>query len=286
MRIHPRKSFDAWVQTVRGRSKPWHQWEIDAASSFLLTLAREELRRRVESEAQARAEAERANRTKQEFIAAVSHDLRDPLSSLSLSLLVLKKLLPAESREAAAPTLGSMDRAVSQISGLVKALLELSVIEAGTLKLSFHPTPVAQVLEDCVDVLSPLATEKNIRLVLQASPGAAMVLADRDQLLQVCSNLVGNAIKFTPDGGCIEVRLRDESKAVTVEVHDSGPGIAPDDLAHIFDQFYRARAVKTRGVGLGLAIAKGIIDAHHGRIGVRSQVGEGATFWFTIPTTQ
>jgi signal transduction histidine kinase len=215
----------------------------------------------------------------------VAHDLRDPLSSLNLSLLVLKKLLPTETREAAAPTLGSIDRAVAQISGLVKALLELAVIEAGSLKLSLHPTSVVQVLDDCIEVLSPLATEKNIRLALQASPGSSMVKADRDQLLQVCSNLIGNAIKFTPDGGSIKARLREGSKTVTVEVEDSGPGIAPDDLPHVFDQFYRAREVKKRGVGLGLAIAKGIIDAHRGMIGVRSQAGHGATFWFTIPKT-
>lgn len=285
MRIHPRRSFEAWTQTVRGRSRPWHPWEIEAASSFLLTLAQDELRRRVESEAQARTEAERANQTKQEFIAVVSHDLRDPLSSLSLSLVVLKKLLPAESRETAAPTLGSMDRAVAQISSLVKALLELSVIEAGRLKLSLQPTSAVQVLQDCVDVLFPLAAEKNVRLVLRAPPDASMVEADRDQLLQVCSNLIGNAIKFTPEGGAIEVRLRDAARAVAVEIEDSGPGISPEDLPHVFDQFYRAREAKTRGVGLGLAIAKGIIDAHGGRIGVRSQLGKGTTFWFTLPKT-
>jgi signal transduction histidine kinase len=216
---------------------PWQPWEVAVASSFLLTLAREELRNRVISESEARAEAERANRTKQEFIGAISHDLRDPLSSLRLSLLVLKKVLSADSRQAAAPTLASMDRAVTQMSGLVKGLLELSAIEGGNLKLELQPTLVHQVLHDCIDVFAPLAAEKNIELRLQVQAKPITVRADRDQLLQVCSNLIGNAIKFTPEGGSVEVRLRESPNCVHVDVADSGPGIASEDLPHIFDRF-------------------------------------------------
>jgi light-regulated signal transduction histidine kinase (bacteriophytochrome) len=283
MRVHPRKSFEAWTQTVRGRSKPWAQWEIEVASSFEASLTGDELRRRVESESRARAEAERANRTKEELLGVISHDLRDPLSSLSLNLLLIKKLLSEQSRTATAPTIGSMDRAVGQMTSLVQSLLEVSAIEAGSLKLSLQPTAAAQLLNDCVDIFNPLAAQRNIRLELKVPSEPVMINGDRDQLLQVCSNLLGNAIKFTPEGGSVELRLRETATRATIEVKDTGPGIPPDDLPHIFDRFYRARAAKTRGVGLGLAIAKGIIDAHGGTIDVRSELGKGSAFWFTIP---
>jgi light-regulated signal transduction histidine kinase (bacteriophytochrome) len=283
MRVHPRKSFEAWTQTVRHRSKPWAEWEIEVASSFLASLTSDELRRRMESESRARAEAERADRTKEELLGIISHDLRDPLSSVNLSLLLMKKLMSPESRTATAPTVGSMERAVAQMTGLVQNLLEVSAIEAGSLKLSLQPMPAAQLLYDCVDVLNPLANEKNILLALKVAPEPVMIKADRDQLLQVCSNLIGNAIKFTPSGGEVEVCLRETTKRAIIEVNDTGPGVPPEDLPNIFDRFYRARTAKTRGVGLGLAIAKGIVEAHGGAINVRSEPGKGACFWFTVP---
>jgi signal transduction histidine kinase len=283
MRVHPRKSFEAWTQTFRHRSTPWAQWETEVASSFLMTLTNDELRRRVESESVARVEAERANRTKEDVLGVISHDLRDPLSSLNLSLLVMKKLLSAESRAATGPTIGSMDRAVAQMTSLVRGLLEVSAIEAGSLKLSLQPIPAAQLLQDCVDVLNPLAAEKNIQVDLKLPAEPVIINADRDQLLQVSSNLLGNAIKFTPPEGKIEVSLRETGARATIEVNDTGPGIPAEDLPHIFDRFYRARTAKTRGVGLGLAIAKGIVEGHDGTIHVRSEIGKGSAFWFTVP---
>jgi signal transduction histidine kinase len=205
------------------------------------------------------------------------------LSSLNLNLLLMKKLLSEQSRAATASTIGSMGRAVEQMTSLVQGLLEVSAIEAGSLILSLKTTAAAQLLYDCVDVLNPLAAQRNIRLELKVPSEPVVIKADRDQLLQVCSNLLGNAIKFTPEEGNVELRLRETAARAIIEVKDTGPGIPPDALPHIFDRFYRARAGKTRGVGLGLAIAKGIVEAHGGEIHVRSEIGKGSTFWFTVP---
>jgi two-component system, chemotaxis family, sensor kinase Cph1 len=283
MRLHPRKSFDAWVQTVRNFSQPWRPGELDVAGSLLMTITSDELRRRVEDEKRARAEAERANQTKQEFVAVISHDLRDPLSSLSLNVLLLKKLLPAQSSTTLPTVVASMDRAIVQMTGLVKALLDLSAMESGQLKLERSELNAVEVVHDCINVLTPLATEKNIELGVELPRAPVKINADRAHLLQVCSNLIGNAIKFTPAGGEIRLALSESPSSATFQVTDTGPGVAEKDLPHIFDRFYRAGSTKTGGVGLGLAIAKGVVEAHGGRIGARSEPGAGATFWFSIP---
>jgi light-regulated signal transduction histidine kinase (bacteriophytochrome) len=283
MRVHPRKSFEAWVQTVRHRSRPWHAWEREVAESFQLTLTSDELRRRADSEAHARGEAERANRTKQDFMAVISHDLRDPLSSLNLNVLLLKKLLSAEGRTATATAVGSMERAVTQMAGLVKALLDLSALEAGQLTLQLREFDAVDVIRDCVDVLTPIAADKSIGLHVHVPAAPVTIRADRHHLLQVCSNLLGNAIKYTHEGGRVDMRLADSRAAARFEVQDNGPGIPSADLPHVFDRFYRAATAKTRGVGLGLAIAKGVVQAHGGELSVRSEPGKGSTFCFEIP---
>jgi signal transduction histidine kinase len=129
-----------------------------------------------------------------------------------------------------------------------------------------------------------MALAKRIRVDLTAPPGLPPVEADRARMIQVFSNLVGNAIKFTPPDGRIEVAIHDtESGSVSFSVRDTGTGIAPDALPHVFDRYWQPEQTRGQGTGLGLAIAKGIVEAHGGRISARSRLGEGSTFFFTLP---
>jgi light-regulated signal transduction histidine kinase (bacteriophytochrome) len=283
MRIHPRKSFEAWQQTVRLKSLPWEPWEAEAASAFLRAVETEELRRSFKRERNARNEAERANRLKEEFIGIISHDLRDPLSSMNLSLVVLRKLLTPTVSGSADTMLRSMERAITQMRGLVTSLLEVSALEAGKLELHRARFSAAGLVRDCAEVLRPLAWEKHIDLRVAVPERDVTVVADREHLLQVYSNLVGNAIKFTDEGGCIQLRLEEIDDSLIFKVEDTGQGIGAEDLPHIFDRFRRARGAQSAGFGLGLAIAKGIVEAHGGTIHVLSTLGEGSTFWFQIP---
>ena len=283
MRIHPRKSFEAWKQTVRLKSSPWEAWERDAASTFLRALETEELRRSFKRERDARSEAERANLLKEEFIGVISHDLRDPLSSMNLSLVVLRKVLAPASAGSVDSMLRSMERAITQMRGLVTTLLDISALEAGKLTLNRIPMSARDLVSDCLDVLTPLASDKHIDIRATLPEHDVPVIGDREHLLQVYSNIVGNAIKFTSQGGVIELRLEEADDSIAFKVEDTGPGISAEDLPHIFDRFRRARGAQGRGFGLGLAIAKGIVEAHGGTIHVLSTPGKGSIFWFELP---
>ena len=149
--------------------------------------------------------------------------------------------------------------------------------------MSRGPREVQSVLDEACSSLRPLAAEKGIELVCAVGDGCPPVNADRDRLLQVLSNLVGNAIKFTAEGGRITLRTEPMSREVRFVVADTGMGIVPEHLPHLFDRFWQANRAHRQGAGLGLAIAKGIVEAHGGRILVESTPGQGTTFFFTIP---
>jgi signal transduction histidine kinase len=140
------------------------------------------------------------------------------------------------------------------------------------------------VLAAAVDLMRPLATDRSITLATRVSPDLPLALCDRDRIVQVLSNLVGNAIKFTPSGGRIEVAVEAVAEGVRVSVRDTGMGIAREQLEHVFDRFWQANRADRQGAGLGLAIAKAIVEAHDGAIGVESEVGRGTCFHFVIPT--
>jgi signal transduction histidine kinase len=139
-------------------------------------------------------------------------------------------------------------------------------------------------VEETLDLLRPLAVERGLELSSRLQPGLPQVWADRDRILQVLSNLIGNALKFTRQGGVtVEVALGDNPREVLFSVHDTGPGISADGLDHLFDRFWQQSRSDRRGAGLGLAIARGIVTAHGGQIWVESRLGEGSVFYFTVP---
>jgi signal transduction histidine kinase len=166
---------------------------------------------------------------------------------------------------------------------LIQDLLNVAAIDAGQLAVTRTALRADVIMTDALELLRPLAAAKRITLESDLSPALPSVAADRERLLQVFSNLGGNAIKFTPENGRIEIRATARDTTVEFSVRDNGQGIPSEDLPHIFDRFWQARKTARAGVGLGLAIAKGIVESHGGSIRVESEIGQGSCFAFTLP---
>ena len=238
----------------------------------------------VEQERRARAAAEAAMRAREDTLAVVSHDLRNPIWTITMAAQSMLECMPttdeyAEHRNGAAAIL----RVAQRMDRLVNDLLEVSKMEAGSLSLERAPQPVDGLIMQAFEMLKPLAEQRGqlMRIDNETVAGLA-VLGDAVRIDQVFSNLVGNAIKFTPSGGTIVVRARRIGRLVHFSVTDDGPGIAADQLPHIFERHWQARSATHDGAGLGLAITKGIVEAHGGSIQVASSE-QGTTFTFTLP---
>jgi signal transduction histidine kinase len=228
--------------------------------------------------AQSWDEAQRAIRTRDEVLAVVSHDLKNPLEAVLLcaSLLLRSPESPRVHRYAEA-----LQRSATRMDRLIRELLDLSRMDAGHFRVEVRPERLEAIVDEALVMLAPLAAEKQIALVAAGGPLEAQIPCDRERMLQVLSNLVGNALHFTPRGGRVTVRLALAPREAEVAVTDDGPGILPEDLPHLFDRYWKSQS--RRGTGLGLAIARGIVDAHGGRIRVESRIGAGSTFTFTLP---
>jgi signal transduction histidine kinase len=215
-------------------------------------------------------------------LSVVAHDLRNPLNTMLMASQLLADTLPAES--SARRQVAIVQRAGDRMNRLIQDLLDIKRLETGRLTLDLRPIGARALLLDAVEMLRSVASASALELVLDAPNDLPRVTADAHRVQQVLSNLIGNAIKFTPKGGRITVSAVSEDREVRVEVCDTGAGIPADQLPHIFGQFWQATRGDRRGIGLGLAIAKGIVEAHAGRIWVESSEGEGSSFFFTLPT--
>ncbi|HSP77497.1 MAG TPA: PAS domain-containing sensor histidine kinase, partial [Myxococcaceae bacterium] len=229
--------------------------------------------------------AQQAVSMRDETLGIVSHDLRAPLSAISLlcSLIDQYQLPEGDAGLRARDSLRRIRQAVLDMNRLIEDLLAVAKAEGGRLSLDTEPLEIAPLLAQAREVNEPLATEKSLRLELRFAPHLPLVRADRSRVLQVFQNLVGNAIKFTPSGGHILLCAEPADGFVRFSVEDTGRGIEPEYLPHVFDRFWQARHARNAGAGLGLAIVKGIIEAHGGRIHVESRLGQGSTFVFTLP---
>lgn len=229
-------------------------------------------------------ELRQTERLRRELTANVSHELRTPLTSIKgFSETLLDGAMRDE--ETGRRFLTIINTETDRLVKLVDDLLDLSLLESKRVTLDLKPVDISDLVVHTVDKLRPLAQTSQLTLVRSAPPGI-VVFADADRLEQVLTNLVDNALKYTPAGGRIEVQVAAVNGEVEVQVNDTGYGIRPEDLPRVFDRFYRADRSRTRGsggTGLGLAIAKHIVEAHGGRISVNSRPNEGTTFRFTIP---
>jgi signal transduction histidine kinase len=229
--------------------------------------------------------AEHAARAREEMVAVVSHDLKNPLATIQMAVSFLLEDLVSDdaAHQREREQLQAIRRAAERMYRLIHDLLDVAAIEAGQLTIARSPLTVDVLVTDALELLRPLAAPKRIALVTEVPPRLPAVAADRERVLQVFSNLVGNALKFTPENGRVEIRVVIRDAVVEFAVRDSGPGIASEDLPHVFDRFWQAKKTARGGAGLGLAIAKGIIAAHGGDIHVESEPGRGSCFTFTLP---
>lgn len=240
------------------------------------------------------SEAQESVRAREDLLAIVSHDLRNPLGVvLASSALLLKSSLPPEppgKEGRARRQIEAIERAGNRMNRLIRDLLDFAAIQAGHLSVSSHAREVGTLLREVLDALEPLAAAKTIKLVDGTPQSAGLTIScDHDRVIQLFSNIVGNAVKFTPEGGTVVLRAEQDDAMVRFAVADNGPGIALEELPYVFDRYYQARRRNRDGIGLGLSIARGIVEAHGGRIWVESPTaagGGGTTFFFTLPAPQ
>jgi signal transduction histidine kinase len=227
-------------------------------------------------------EAQQATRARDEILAVVAHDLRNPLNTVMMAAgLMLENSSPDRPQERRQVEI--VRRAADRMNRMIQDLLDVKRMESGRLWLDTRPESVTGMIADTIEMLRPLAEGSSIRIETHIMPDLPQVTADATRISQVLSNLVGNAVKFTPRGGMITISAEPAEGEVRFSVIDTGPGIPAEQLPHIFGRFWQAKASDRRGIGLGLAIAKGIVEAHGGRIWVESSVGLGSTFYFTLP---
>ena len=232
------------------------------------------------------AQARAATRTREEVLAVVSHDLRNPLNAVLLAAVILDEYTePERWTERERLQLRTIRHSAEQMTTLIHDLVEVVALEAGTRVLHLERVDAGALLRSAGEMYAGLAAEKGVLLRVDAPLEVPDVRADRARLLQVLSNLVGNALKFTPSGGSVRVGAEAEGEAVRFWVTDTGRGIEPEHLPRLFERFWQARRGDKQGLGLGLSIAKAIVDAHGGRIWAESTPGEGSTFSFTLRLT-
>ncbi|CAN5522290.1 hypothetical protein BH24GEM3_BH24GEM3_01390 [soil metagenome] len=232
-------------------------------------------------------QAQQALRAREQILRVVSHDLRNPLTAVFAHAdLLLHTLMEKGGDPTERAWVETIRRAADQMNRLIRDLLDVTSLEAG--RLSFEPEScrVDSLLEEALDMLLPLAAERGIRLEAELPEQPLAVRADRERILQLFSNLVGNAIRFTPRQGSIALRVRPAGTEVHFSVADSGIGIPAEDLPHLFEPFWKGKRSGREGTGLGLSIARGLVEAHGGRIWVESSVGVGSTFHFTLPVAE
>lgn len=230
-----------------------------------------------------RANADTAVASRDNFLATVSHDLRSLLGGLSLSAQLLLDKAPAGAAgDLTRKCASTSQRLVARMTRLVNDLLDVTSIEAGRVSLQLEERDVAEVLRDTLEAFEPLAAAKGISLSAESEPAVCVGYFDPGRILQVLANLVSNALKFTASGGRVFIRVAREGNDLCFAVNDTGLGIAEDALQGVFEK-YKQVARDRRGLGLGLYISKGIVEAHGGRMWGESRLGAGSTFHFVIP---
>ncbi len=238
-------------------------------------------------------ESERLRREKEmmreNFVTLVSHQLRSPLASIKQYFAVIAEGFAGNVTDKQKQIIAKAGKSLDDLMQLINDWLDMSRISSGRIADKFEPVAIGPVLSEIIEIEKPLADAEKIKLGLNLCNGTASICADRESLQQAITNIVCNAIHYTPHGGSVTVSTREQGGEVIVEVSDTGIGISKDDLPFIFEEFFRVKSSQTQhvtGSGLGLPITKRIIDAHNGRIKVDSELGKGTTFSIFLPKVQ
>ncbi len=226
-------------------------------------------------------EAQRVIDAREEILRIVAHDLRSPLNTISMATSLLLDIPATEADRV--KRLKIIKRTGEGMERLIQDLLSVTAIEAGRLSIATRKLKVEDLFQDASEMLEGIAREKSFTLTVEGAADLPPVRGDPARVLQVFSNLVGNAVKFTSAGGVITLSATRAGDGIQCAIADTGSGIPPEDLPRIFGKFWQSKRGDHRGVGLGLAIARGIVEAHGGTIGVRSEVGRGSVFSFSLP---
>lgn len=271
------------VSTAKPRSfSPEHIRLLEIVADRMAgALARTRL---FEAERRAREEAEQARIARDEVLSIVSHDLRNPVSTVTMSAALLRDPEVTLSEEERRAQLDVIARSAERMNRLIRDLLDVARIEQGRLTIDCRCHEPGALAGEACDAFRAAAREKSLTLACDTADSLPRVYVDRDRIVQLLSNYLNNAMKFTPAGGHIEVTVReDPGRAVRFSVTDTGSGIAADELPHVFTRFWQAKRTAHLGTGLGLAIARGIAIAHRGTVDAESEVGRGSTFSLVLP---
>ena len=224
--------------------------------------------------------------TRDQFLAVVSHDLKNPLSAISMGASLLRIALSKGSTDVASlqKLLAIIERGAANMDRMITDLLDVERMAGGKLSLNMEMNDLAELLRESVQLFEPIAASKRMSLKITGNSDSICADFDHDKILQVVSNLVGNALKFSPKGSTITLSAERKKAEVEVRVTDDGPGIPNEKQTEIFERFSQLKVNDRRGLGLGLFISKWIVEAHKGRIWVCSEIGKGSTFTFSLPS--
>ncbi|UQS17474.1 ATP-binding protein [Pseudomonas sp. HS6] len=278
LRLRPRTSFEIWKIEMAGISTKWSHGDLFAANDLRRSALENDLARQVRRE-------QEAVRARDELVAVVSHDLRNPMTVISMLCGMMQKAFSSDGPHTSrriSTAIDTMQQAAGRMNTLLEDLLDTSKIDAGRYTIAPQKLDVAQMFEEAQSLLAPLALDKDISISFEADPDLN-IHADPERLFQVLSNLVGNAIKFTPRLGKVDVHAKSVGDEIVFSVRDSGEGIPKDHLPHVFDRYWTVKEGNPNGTGLGLYITQGIVEAHGGRIVAESEPGRGSEFRFTVP---
>jgi signal transduction histidine kinase len=252
----------------------------DLAMRLLLALEREETDERLLAE---RTGSDRAVASRDEFLGMVSHDVREILGAIAMSAELLLRILPAAGPDRVAHgEAGRIRRLTGRMSRLVGDLLDVVSLEAGTLNIMARLQDAAPLLAEAIESMRPAAAAMGIALRAEIATGVCAASFDHDRILQVLTNLVGNALKFTASGGEVVLLAAPIPSGIQITVRDRGCGIQPDKIESVFERFSQAHQRDRRGLGLGLYISRCIVEAHGGKIWAESELGKGSSFHFTL----
>lgn len=224
-----------------------------------------------------------AVRARDDLLAVVSHDLRSPVATVRLSAESLAQHPRDDDRRRGRKQIDAILRATDRMSRLIDDLLQAALIEAGKFSVTLGREAPRALVDEALHAIEPVAAKRSVEVGAALPPTLPEIRCDRQRVIQVLLNLLGNAVKFSPSGGTVRVGAVPEGGALRFTVSDQGPGIAAASLPHVFDRYWKSTLDGQEGAGLGLYIARGIVDAHGGRIWVESQLGVGTTFYFTLP---